>query len=281
MQTDLDPRGYPVRADLAASFLRDQVARERYADGVNCKVGAAVVALRAAPDAATGRISELLFGEIFTVYDDDGSWAWGQCQTDGYVGYARSDSLTAPIGAASHEVVALRSTVYTEPDLKTEPVRTLHMTSRVVVTDLCYGFVRTDAGGWIYRQHLAEIGQTVADPVVTARRFLETPYLWGGRSALGLDCSALVQLAFARSGRSTPRDSDQQERSVGRMIDGGVASAVPGDLFFLKGHVAILSAPGTVIHANAHHMAVAEEPLGDFLARIASMNLAVTSIRRV
>jgi cell wall-associated NlpC family hydrolase len=276
----LDPREHPFREDLAASYLQGMVAAGRYADGDACKVSAGVLAMHGAPDAAAGRVSELLFGEIFTVYDHAGEWAWGQCQTDGYVGYVRAAGLTRETVAPTHEIAALRSYVFAEPDLKSRVTETVHMTSRVAVTRAVAGYCLTDAGGWISRRHLVHIGAPAPDCVVVARRYIGAPYLWGGRSSLGLDCSALVQLALARTGRLAPRDSDQQERSVGVPVDGGLAAAVPGDLLYMKGHVAMLATPSTVLHANAHHMAVAEEPLDTFLARLETMDLAVSSVRR-
>ena len=149
------------------------------------------------------------------------------------------------------------------------------------VDDVVGDYCRVDAGGWVPRRHLATIGETEADLIETARRFMHTPYLWGGRSSLGMDCSALVQFALMRAGRSAPRDSDQQERSVGTVVDGGVDAALPGDLLYLKGHVVMVAEPDSVIHANAHHMAVAEEPLAGFLERMTSLGLSVTTVRRI
>ena len=276
----LDPRVYAVRDDLAASYLRGQVTRPRYADGVDFKVSCAVQPLRATPDHAGTRDSEMLFGELFIAYDMRDGWAWGQCQSDGYVGYTPETGLSPYLTTPTHEITAVRSPVYVRPDLKSEPLRMLHMTSRVTVIGDSAGYVLTDAGGWICRRHVAPHGEYADDHLTTASRFLETPYLWGGRSGLGLDCSALIQLALARSGRSVPRDSDQQEASVGHRIDAGLDAARPGDLLFSQGHVAILSAPGRVIHANVHHMAVADEPLVRFRERLAAMQQAITTVRR-
>lgn len=276
----LDPREHPFRADLAASYLQGTVAAERYVDGEMLKVSAGVLAMHGTPDDTAGRISELLFGEPFTVYESAGDWAWGQAQSDGYVGYARLDGLSRDTVTPTHEVTALRTHAYVEPDLKTRPVAALHMTSHVAIAREEAGYGLTDAGGWVSCRHLAPIGDVETGILDVARRFSGTPYLWGGKSSLGLDCSGLIQLALARTGRSAPRDSDQQERSVGKLVDDGLPAALPGDLLYMKGHVVILSAPDRVLHANAHHMAVAEEPLDGFLARIKTMGLAVSAVRR-
>ena len=175
---------------------------------------------------------------------------------------------------------ALRTNAFEKPDLKTTPMKLLHMTSRVAVTEEENSYCRIDAGGWVTARHLVPIGEVEHDTVATARCYMHAPYLWGGRSSLGLDCSALVQLALMRSGRSAPRDSDQQEQLVGAVVDSGLGGARLGDLLYLKGHVVMMAAPGRVLHANAHHMAVAEEPLDEFLARMSGIGLSVTTVRR-
>ena len=277
----LDPREHPFRESVAASYLKGRVEANRFVDGELFKVGAGVLPMYAAAGAVAGRISELLFGERFMVYETLGDWVWGQSQADGYVGFALAEGLVPEDGAPSHEITALRAHAFEKPDLKSTPVALLHMTSRVAVTDEVNGYCRIDAGGWVSRRQLAPLGGVETDIVASARRFLHAPYLWGGRSSLGLDCSALVQLALMASGRSSPRDADQQERSVGAKLEAGLGAAGPGDLLYLMGHVVIMSAPAMVLHANAHHMAVAEEPLDGFLERMRGLGLAVTTVRRV
>ncbi|MDE0808464.1 MAG: NlpC/P60 family protein [Alphaproteobacteria bacterium] len=276
----LDPREHPFRESVAASYLKGRVEAKRFVDGDMFKVAVGVLPMHGGADHASGRTSELLFGERFMIYETMGDWVWGQSQVDGYVGFARSNGMVPDEGDPSHEITALRIHAYEKPDLKSTPVALLHMTSRVTVTDEADGYFRTDSGGWVPRRHLAPIGEGESDIVVTARRYLHAPYLWGGRSSLGLDCSALIQFALMRNGRSAPRDSDQQERSIGAKIEAGLDGARVGDLLYLKGHVVIMSAPDMVLHANAHHMAVAEEPLDGFLERMRGIGLAVTTVRR-
>jgi cell wall-associated NlpC family hydrolase len=288
----LDPREHPFRESVAASYLQGMVGAERFVDGHVTKVASDVIPLRGAPETAASQISELLFGENFIVYEWEGPWAWGQCQTDGYVGFTLADGLSNDTVVATHEVSTLRTYAFEKPDLKSWPVATLHMTSRVAVSDEVKGYCLTDAGGWVFRRHLEKIGaggdleKDKIDFITAARSFLGAPYLWGGRSSLGLDCSGLVQLALMRTGRSAPRDSDQQERCVGKILENGLAGGVAacvqaGDLLFMSGHVVVVSAPGWILHANAYHMCVAEEPLDGFLARVAAMGLAVTTVRRL
>lgn len=275
-----DPRTHAWRADLAAEHLRETVRAPRYAAGRETQATGAVLALHARPDPESGRVSELLFGERFTVYDQSDGWAWGQGAADGYVGYVRTCHLSDSLTAHSHTVSALRSIMFSRPDLRSRPLMMLHLNSRVAVETVRGGYAKVAGGGWVPERHLAPAGDHARDHVAVARLFLGAPYLWGGRSSLGLDCSGLAQLALTRAGRPAPRDSDQQEAEVGVPVAGGVGAARTGDLLFTAGHVAMLSGAGRVLHANAHHMAVCEEPASVFLDRLRAAGLTLTSVRR-
>lgn len=291
----LDPRVHPYREEVAADWLEGQVEAARFVAAEETIVAVGVLPVREAPNPVARQSTELLYGERFHVYDrvssGDGAWAWGQNQTDGYVGWVRAGALhpaTGGLPAATHEVAALRSHLFPQADLKTVPRDTLHLTTRVRVQETEGGWSRVAAasadgeapGGWLWSRHLVPVTEVEADPVAVARRFMGAPYSWGGRSTYGVDCSGLVQLALARCGRAAQRDSDQQEATAGRAVDDGIAAARAGDLLFMRGHVVFVSAPGMVLHANAHHMAVAEEPLDDFLGRVAAMGLSITRVRR-
>ncbi len=276
----LDPRIHPFRPDLAAAWLEGAVEAERFAEGEAAAVAAEVLPLRAAPDERAERSSELLFGEAFTVYGRDGGWAWGQCAADGYVGYVAEDGLGPPVGEPTHSVSAPRAIAFSEPDHKSPPAATLHMTGPARAAGEEAGYILVEGAGWTPDCHLAPVGAYTRDIVGTARLFVGTPYLWGGRSGLGMDCSGFAQVVLARTGRAAPRDSDQQERSVGRPAPGGLRRARPGDLMFLPGHVAVVSTRGRIVHASAFHMAVVEEPLDGFLRRVAEIGAEVTSVRR-
>ncbi|MBT6138997.1 MAG: C40 family peptidase, partial [Rhodospirillaceae bacterium] len=250
MSDRLDPREFPYRADLAADWLDGKVEAERFVAGEDFAVARGLVSVREAPNAAARQSTELLHGERFTVYERRNGWAWGQNQTDGYVGYLLEDKLGEIGPAPTHEVVGLRSLLFPEPDLKTIPIDILHLTTRVTITDEDRGYARLAGGGWLWSRHLAPIDALEPDYIATARRFMGAPYVWGGRSSIGVDCSGLVQLSLARAGRTVPRDSDQQAAAVGTIVEDGVDAAEPGDLLYMKGHVVILSEPGRVLHAN-------------------------------
>jgi cell wall-associated NlpC family hydrolase len=244
------------------------------------------LSLRETPETRSRQGSELLFGEQVTVFDHDRGWAWIQNATDGYVGYARAAALGRADRPATHAVKALRSYLFPEPDLKTIPRDVLHLTSRVTVVGREGDWMRLAAtvegevGGWVWAAHLTKLDAYARDPIATARRFMGAPYAWGGRSTEGLDCSALVQLSLARCGVACPRDSDMQEASVGEIVEGGVEAALPGDLLFWPGHVAFVVGGGRILHANAHHMAVAEERLSEFRARTLEKVGEVRTVRR-
>lgn len=276
----LDPRTTPARPDLAADHLRGQVTAARFAAGTPMRVAAATAPLRAAPDHAAGLLTEALFGEAASVYERRGGWAWLQLATDGYVGWMPDDVL-APPGAAqpTHKVAALRTLVFPAASIKLPPLAALSIGSLVSVVEISSDSALAElaTGGFVPRRHLAALDAFEPDFVAVAERFLGAPYLWGGRSSLGLDCSGLVQLSLAAAGILAPRDSDMQEAAVGE----AVAAAGPfrrGDLLFWPGHVAIARGDGSIVHANAHHMAVAIEDADGALARIAA---ALRTVRRL
>jgi cell wall-associated NlpC family hydrolase len=285
----LDRRLHPVRPDLAAESYRGRVEADAFAPGVAMRVAVDSVALRPVPDPARSIDTEALHGEIVTVYETRGDgWAWGQLQTDGYVGYLPAKAL-GPVGAQpTHRVACLRSYRYPDAELKSPPLGLLSMGARVRVTGHAttrgLEFALLDDGSAMVARHLEPLDHREADWVGVAESFLGTPYLWGGRTSLGLDCSAIIQLAAAAGGLDLPRDTDMQERGAGEPLD--IASGLPalqrGDLVFWKGHVGIMRDGETLLHANGFTMSVASEPLAPAVARIARNEWgAVTAVRRL
>ncbi len=269
----------PARADLAAESLRGRVEAARYVPGAPMRVAAALLDLTGTPDAAGERATQLLFGETFTVYEErpDGL-AWGQAETDGYVGYVARAGLVPAEQAArpGPPVTALWSHVYPAPEVRARPIGDLPMLARPGAADRRGAFVALDGGGFAPAAHFEPVGDGF---VAQAERLLGAPYLWGGRSARGIDCSALVQLALMATGRAAPRDSDMQAAGLGAALAAG-ARLVRGDLIFWKGHVGIMRDADTLLHANAHHMAVASEPLADATARIEASGGGAPTARR-
>ncbi len=278
-----DPRITPARPDLAAASLEGAVEAARFVEPRDLAVTVPVAPVTAEPDGGGRMTSQLLFGERFLVYERDGLWAWGQSALDGYVGYVPSACLDDPAGLGmaglTHQVATLGTHLYPEPEVKARPGLALPYGARVAVTGRAEAFVSVAPGGFVPAAHLAPIGGA-ADWVAEAERLLGVPYLWGGRSSCGIDCSGLVQIALQAAGRDCPRDSDQQEACLGRPLAKGERPA-RGDLVFWAGHVGIMLTATRFLHANAHHMAVAAEPLAAARRRIAqSGGGAVTSIRR-
>ena len=272
-----DTRLVPARADLAAAHLRDEVDAPRFVKGAPMRVTAPLADLTLVPDPAAMLATQLISGEPFTVYETrpDGL-SWGQSGRDGYVGYVASDAL-GPARENGARITALRSHVYRAPTLKARVTGALPFLADIEAGARHGGFVAVP-GGFVPAPHLDPVA---GDMVDQALRLLGVPYLWGGRSAEGLDCSALVQLAMAAAGLEAPRDSDMQEALLGRALPVD-APGERGDLVFWKGHVGILVDAETLLHANATHMAVACEPLDGAIARIAAAgDGGVTGRRRL
>lgn len=253
-----------ARDGIAARSLEGIVPASRYIDTTMHQTRVASASLRRAPSPAAEQLDQLLFGELFEVLDEADGWAFGQAVRDGYVGYVELAALGARSAAPTHLVRALRTYGFSAPGIKAPPVG-LYSLNALVTAEAREGrFVKT-SGGWFVEEHLAPVGDYAADYVAIAERFVGTPYQWGGRESLGLDCSGLVQQALYACGRDCPRDSDQQAE-MGQPVE----ALRRGDLVFWRGHVALMTSTTDIIHANAFHMAVVVEPLADAVARIAS-----------
>ncbi len=257
----------PARPDLAASHLEDRGTAARFAEGTPRAVIAPLLDLAATPDPRAERATQLLHGEGFVVYAEEEGLAWGQSLADGYVGWVAAEGLGQPIPEGA-QVTALAAHVYPAPDIKRRPVAALPFLARLALDEAAApptGFAALRGGGYVCSAHLAP---RAGDAVDHAERFLGVPYLWGGRSAAGLDCSALVQLALAAAGVAAPRDSDMQAALLGEPLPEHQPLR-RGDLVFWRGHVGIVADDGLLVHANAHHMAVSREPLAEVEARVA------------
>ncbi len=280
----LDPRLTPARPDLAAKSLAGVVQAQRFVDGEPYEISAALAPVRDKPSADAGLQTEALKGERITVYDigPDG-WAWGQLAGDGYVGYLPASALRSPGPPPTHKVTALRTFVFPGPSIKLPPIEALSFGCRLAIARSDEMFAITAAGGHVPLVHVAPVATMESDFVAVAERFLGTPYLWGGKSSLGIDCSGLVQLALGACGIACPRDTDMQEKALGRALalPPDLAQMRRGDLIFWKGHVAIVRDAATVVHANGHAMAVSTEPLAPAIARVSGEVGAVTSVRRL
>lgn len=279
----LDPRRNAFRADLAASSLMGKVDAPQFSDGEGRQVVRASVPLRRRPAANAGLDTEALFGETLTVYDVTDGWAWAQLDRDGYVGYLPADTLSADVQPPSHRVRAIGTFLYPVPDIKAPPIMHLSLNAQVSVAEGDDKFCLLTTGGFVYTRHVAPIGRNAKDFVAIAEMMIGTPYLWGGRTRIGIDCSGLVQNALDAAGVTCPRDSDMQESEVGDPlpIDAGIDDLKRGDLLFWPGHVGIMADGVMLLHANAHHMAVIVETLPEALDRISKAGAQLRTIKRL
>jgi len=283
-EPSLDPRLTPARPDLAAKSLEGRVTAARFVEGTVREVIDAQAPMRRNPSHEAPLDTEALKGERVTVYETTGEgWCWGQLQSDGYVGWLPANALAAPGPHPTHKVSVLRTLVFPSADIKQQPLESLSLGARLAIARTDERFGVTASGGFIPVRHLSGIEIHGADFVSVAEKFLGVPYLWGGKTSLGLDCSGLVQVSLSACGIPCLRDSDMQERDTGARIDAGASleNLARGDLIFWKGHVAIARDKVTVIHANAFHMAVAIEPVAEAIARIHATGSNVTGVRRV
>ncbi len=282
--TEPDKRVTAWRDDLAAAHLRGRVDAPRYAQGDDFIVTAPATPLRRAPAADAPMETQLLYGEGFCVYEypqaKTGAWAWGQSVVDNYVGYVSVKDLQSRQTTPTHIISSLRSFVFVEADKESPSLMDLSMGAQLNIVNMDDRFGELHTGGFIQRNHLAALDEFEQDPIKIAHRFINVPYLWGGRTSLGLDCSALIQLALMRCGRTCPRDSDMQAALWGNPVN-SVDAPRRGDLIFWHGHVAIMSADNMLLHASATHKKVVEEDFATACARIAKTEGAMVAIGRL
>ena len=261
-----DPRVTPLREGLASRSLEGIVPAARYVDPLVRVAAVPAAALRRRPESGAEQLDQILFGERFEVLDEAAGFAWGQASRDGYVGYvALADLALPPVASPTHRVAALHTYAFEEPDIKTRAAGPYPINALITEEARDGRFVKAAGAGWIVAEHLAPVGVFETDFVAVAERCVGAAYLWGGRESAGLDCSGLVQLALFACGRACPRDTDQQAQ-MGVAVAAGETAR--GDLVFWRGHVGIILDGGRLLHANAHHMAVAIEPLAGAIERI-------------
>lgn len=273
-----DARLTLARPDLAAQPLEGLVAAARYERSTPLQAAAPSLPLLRAPDSNAERLDELIRGELFDALERQGDFVWGQARRDGYVGFVRAADLAPAAGPPTHWIRALRAYAFAEPSIKSPALGPFSLNALVRIEAEEGGFGRADDGGWFWLGHLAPVGVFERGAAATAERFLGAPYLWGGRTSLGLDCSGLIQQALYAQGRACPRDTDQQA-SLGRGLERDELAR--GDLVCWKGHIGMMLDRTRLLHANAHHMAVAVEPLAEAVARIEAAGAgAPTAFRR-
>ena len=279
-----DPRLTAARPDLADERLRGEVEALRYVAGEARAVAWPVAPLRREPRPDAPLDTEALMGEPATLFDAREGWAWVQLRRDGYVGYLPDEALAERPEPPTHRVTALRTFVYAGPSLKAQVLSHLGLGAEVWVTGASGEYSALATGGYAWTGHLAPPDQAETDFVAVAERLVGTPYLWGGKSTLGLDCSGLVQLALAMTGVPAPRDTDMQQAVLGRPVASapGLSGLARGDLIFWRGHVGLMQDGTRLLHANGHHMAVASEPLAAAEQRIRERSFGpIVAVRRL
>ncbi len=278
----LDSRINAYRPDLAALHLRGQVEADKFVEGTDCQIARPIVPMRAHPYPEAEIVNEALLGDLVTVYENRDGWAWCQRRRDGYVGYVHTNTLSGEITPTTHRVSALGTFLYRTPEIKSGALMHLSLNSLLSIVGTHGTMSEVRQGGFVVTRHLRQQDSYSLDFIDVAERMIGVPYLWGGRSRIGIDCSGLVQVSMEAAGLDCPRDSDMQREIPGDNVrfSDDLSDLQRGDLVFWPGHVGIMSDGMMLVHANAHHMAVVTEPLITAVHRIEKAGDKLALIRR-
>ena len=273
-----DSRIIPIRNDLASIEYKGLIKSKKFSNGTNYFLRSSSSPLYSKKN-SNELASQLLYGEIFRVFDVSGKFAWGQSLRDNYVGYTPIESLSSKKIKATHKIQSLRALIYKKPQIKQSPIMYLSLNSLVNVKSKEGKFSFLENLGWIFSGCISPINNFNFNVTELAIQYLNTPYLWGGRDSIGIDCSGLIQNIYQMVGINMPRDTDLQELFFADEIF-SETKIKAGDLIFWKGHVAMALDNKNIIHANAYHMKTSIETLKHAKVRIAKQYGRIIKISR-
>ena len=198
------------------------------------------------PDSNSEVVSQILYGEKFKIFSENKGWLKIKTIYDNYIGYIRKDKFFKKFNP-TNKIYVLKSRIYKKKDnkfLKTNNY--LYFGSSVSVKNKDNKFIEFENNRWIKKKDTRSINHFEKNFSKIFKLFLNTKYLWGGKTSQGIDCSALIQIYFYYNRIFFPRDTKDQIKYCKKKIN---KKLVKGDIIFWKGHVGICVNNKKFIHA--------------------------------
>ena len=259
----MDPRLTPANEIVACSTLKGKIKHSNFVDAKNYQINVPFADLLGTPDGKRNR--QLIYGSKVKYFGENSGWAFIQNIYDSYVGYVPQNTIV-PETEKTHIVTVPLAHIFLEPNIKSKNVEMLPLAAKVTGEVFENGFLET-ALGWISVSQLKSKTELPKDPIEVSKLLENAPYLWGGNTSLGIDCSGLIQISMLLCGLACPGDSDQQMNTLGQNLDIG-SPRKRGDILFWKGHVAWALNERQILHANAYHMTTVIEEAKEAIERI-------------
>ena len=221
--------------------------------------------------------SQILYGEKFKILSKNKDWLKIKTSFDNYIGYIKNENYIDNL-RPTHKIFVLRANIFNKEKRKTKYFLTF--ASKISIIKENRKFVEFEKDKWIKKTNIKKIDHIENNFLKILKLFLDTKYVWGGKTYKGIDCSAILQLFFYYNNKFYPRDTKDQIKYSKKRFDKKIFKK--GDIIFWKGHVAICINSKKLIHAYGPERKVLTMPIIKTIDRIKkTANLSIKKISSI